>query len=122
MFGAMVGSVTLRRRPPRLLLLSGLLSAQLAARPVHAGDDDDLAALLDEHVVTGASKTEDLAEDAPATTSVLTAEDMRRYGIRSIAEAINFLGMGLVTLNPLHSVEVGGRGVLITSDFGNHVL
>ncbi len=118
----MVGSVTLRRRPPRLLLLSGLLSLQLVARPARAGDDDDLAALLDEHVVTGASKTEELAEDAPATTSVLTAEDMRRYGIRSIAEAINFLGMGLVTHNPLHSVEVGGRGVLLTSDFGNHVL
>jgi outer membrane receptor protein involved in Fe transport len=102
-----------------LPVLAGVL---LAAPSARAGDGDDLAALLDEHVVSGASKTEELAKDAPATTSVITADDMRRYGIRSIAEAIDFLGMGLVTQNPLHSVEVGGRGVLLTSDFGNHVL
>ncbi|MDP9152272.1 MAG: TonB-dependent receptor plug domain-containing protein, partial [Myxococcota bacterium] len=118
----MVGSVTSRRRPPTLVVVFGLLCAQLVGRSAYAGDEEDLAALLDEHVVSGASKTEELAEDAPATTSVITAEDMRRYGIRTIAEAINFLGMGLITHNPLHSVEVGGRGVLLTSDFGNHVL
>src|SRR5690242_9084822 len=28
----------------------------------------------------------------------------------------------MVTQNPLHSVEVGARGVLLTADFGNHVL
>jgi outer membrane receptor for ferrienterochelin and colicins len=100
----------------------GILGALCTASPALAGDDEALADLLDEHVVSGASKSDELAKDAPATTSVITGEDMNRYGIRSIAEAIDFLGMGLVTQNPLHSVEVGGRGVLLTSDFGNHVL
>jgi outer membrane receptor for ferrienterochelin and colicins len=112
--------------PTRLLMAlvagSSLVGALCTASPARADDDESLAALLDEHVVTGASKADELAKVAPATTSVITGEDMFRFGIRSIAEAIDFLGMGLVTQNPLHSVEVGGRGVLLTSDFGNHVL
>src|SRR6185503_17999674 len=68
------------------------------------------------------SKSAEVASDAPATTSVLTASDMRRYGIRSLAEAIDFLGMGVVTQDPLHSVEAGSRGVLLTGDYGDHFL
>ena len=96
--------------------------AALAGASSSRADDDSLAELLDEHVVSGASKTSELAKDAPATTSVITSEEISRYGIRSLAEAIDFLGMGLITQDPLHSVEVGGRGVLLTSDFGNHML
>jgi outer membrane receptor for ferrienterochelin and colicins len=98
-----------------------MLGVLCSASPALA-DDDGLAELLDEHVVSGASRTSELAKDAPATTSVITSEEITRYGIRSLAEAINFLGMGLVTQDPLHSVEVGGRGVLVSSDFGSHVL
>jgi outer membrane receptor protein involved in Fe transport len=111
-------SVMARARRILPFVLAGVLASPVAT----ADDEEDLAGLLDEHVVSGASKTDELAKDAPATTSVITAEDMRRYGIRSLAEAINFLGMGLITQDPLHSVEIGGRGVLLTSDFGNHVL
>ena len=109
------------RRPTRFVALCSLLGV-LASSSHALAEDEALDALLDEHVVTGASKADELAKVAPATTSVITAEDMNRFGIRSLAEAIDFLGMGLVTQNPLHSVEVGGRGVLLTSDFGNHVL
>jgi outer membrane receptor for ferrienterochelin and colicins len=87
-----------------------------------ADEAADLEGLLSENVVSGASKSAELASDAPATTSVLTAADMRRYGIRSLAEAIDFLGMGVVTQDPLHSVEVGSRGVLLTGDYGDHLL
>jgi outer membrane receptor for ferrienterochelin and colicins len=106
------------RRAALFAFLVGLHGISAA----RASDDDGLEELLDEHVVSGASKTSELAKDAPATTSVITSEEITRYGIRSLAEAIDFLGMGLITQDPLHSVEVGGRGVLITSDFGNHVL
>lgn len=71
-------------------------------RGARADDATDLAGLLAEPVVSGASKSAEPASDAPATTSVLTAADMRRYGIRSLAEAIDFLGMGLITQDPLH--------------------
>jgi outer membrane receptor for ferrienterochelin and colicins len=105
-----------------VLALSGVLRTSFVATPALADEEDELAELLDEHIVSGASKTGERAKDAPATTSVITSEDMTRYGIRSLAEAIDFLGMGLITQDPLHSFEIGGRGVLLTSDFGNHVL
>lgn len=87
-----------------------------------ADDDAELEGLLSESVVSGASKSAERASDAPATTSVLSAADMHRYGIRSVAEAIDFLAMGMVSQDPLHSVEVGSRGVLLTGDYGNHLL
>lgn len=113
------GTRTTRTLGAAAALVLAMLLAPAAAR---ADDEDELAALLDEHVVSGASKADEQAKDAPATTSVITGEDMFRYGMRSIAEAINYLGMGMVTQDPLHSVEIGGRGVQLTSDFGNHVL
>jgi outer membrane receptor for ferrienterochelin and colicins len=109
-------------RPKTVVALWTFVSALHLASTARAADDDALAALLDEHIVSGASKTGELAKDAPATTSVITSEEITRYGIRSLAEAIDFLGMGLITQDPLHSTEVGGRGVLLTADFGNHVL
>lgn len=71
--------------------------ALLLPSAARADDATDLEGLLSENVVSGASKSSELASDAPATTSVLTAADMRRYGIRSLAEAIDFLGMGVIT-------------------------
>src|SRR6185436_7034957 len=110
---------SLIRLAPSLTLCAVALPWAGLAR---ADDAADLAGLLAEPVVSGASKSAEVASDAPATTSVLTASDMRRYGIRSLAEAIDFLGMGVVTQDPLHSVEAGSRGVLLTGDFGDHFL
>lgn len=109
-------------RSARAFALCTCIGAFGWASTALASDDEALAELLDEHIVSGASKTGERAKDAPATTSVITSEEMTRYGIRSLAEAIDFLGMGLITQDPLHSSEIGGRGVLLTSDFGNHVL
>lgn len=116
---------TLPKRPPRRtyrVVLPLVASLLLGVGVARADDAPDLEALLQESVISGASKVAEAASDAPATTSTITAEDLRRYGIRSLDEAIDFLAMGLVTSNPLHSVEVGGRGVLLTGDYGNHVL
>ena len=85
-------------------------------------DSEDLEALLDSSVVSGASRTAEKADDAPATTTTITADDLRRYGLRSLGEALNFLSVGMYSQDPLHSVEVGARGVLLSGDYGNHVL
>lgn len=117
-------SVQSDTRVMRRLGIAGLAAffAATVAVDARAGDEDDIEALLNENVVSGASKSAESASDAPATVVTLSGEDMNRFGMRSLAEAINFLGAGLVTQDPLHSVEIGGRGVLLTSDFGNHVL
>ena len=100
--------------------------ALLLAGPALAAESepgvDDLEALLDVKVVSGASRAQERSDDAPATITVVTADELRRYGIRSLHEAINFLSLGLTAQDPLHAVEVGSRGVLFSADYGNHML
>lgn len=111
-------------RPTRGVFAGALAIAVVVGTEgiAHASDVDDLAGLLDESVVSTASRTAEVAHDAPATTSVLTSDDFRRYGIRSLDEAIDFLAMGMMTSNALPGVDVAGRGVMITADYGDHVL
>jgi len=82
----------------------------------------ELESLLEENIVSTPSKQSELASAAPATATIISAEDLRRYGVRSLDEAINYLSLGMLTTDPLHAVEIGARGVLLTADYGNHVL
>jgi outer membrane receptor for ferrienterochelin and colicins len=100
------------------LAVATLVGASVA----RADDTSELEGLLDETVVTTASKSAETGSSAPATSTTLTAEDMRRYGIHSLDEAIDFLSLGVVTSNPLRSVHVGARGVLLPRDQGDHFL
>lgn len=99
---------------------SAALSAVGAARA--EGDVVDLEGLLERPVVSTASKVAEAADEAPATVSTITAEDLRRHGVRTLDEALNFLSLGMMATNPLHHVEVGARGVMLSADYGNHVL
>lgn len=102
-----------------------LLALSFAAAPVAAqesSDATDLEGLLETPVVSAASKTAESVSIAPATSIVLTADDLKRYGIRTLDEAINFLAYGMVTERNFQAAEIGSRGVLLTSDFGAHVL
>jgi outer membrane receptor for ferrienterochelin and colicins len=92
------------------------------APPVAEADLSELRGLVDEPILSTASQSLETASAAPATSTSISAEELRRFGIRSLDEAINYLSLGMLTQNPLHSVDVGARGVLLTSDFGNHVL
>jgi outer membrane receptor for ferrienterochelin and colicins len=103
--------------PAALLAVSAWLPAAARAEETH-----DLDELLAESIVSTPSRSQETATTAPATSSIVTAEDLRRYGVRSLDEAINFISLGMVTSSPLHAVEIGARGVLLTSDYGNHVL
>jgi outer membrane receptor for ferrienterochelin and colicins len=98
---------------------TALAVSSLVAR---AEDTSELEGLLDESIVTTASKSAETATTAPATSSTLTAEDMRAYGIHSLAEAINYLGLGAITFDPLFTADIGARGVFLKGDQGNHFL
>ena len=106
------------------LLLSGLAAASIAlgAAPARADDATEIEELLSEPVVDAASRTRESATFAPATSTVITADELRRHGIRSLDEALNYLSLGVYTTKPLHAAEIGARGVLLTGDYGNHVL
>ena len=85
-------------------------------------DGASVEELLNQSVVTTASKSAETAAAAPAMSSTLTADDMDRLGIHSLDEAIDFLSVGVVTSNPLGSPDIGARGVVIPGDRGNHFL
>ena len=108
----------MRPRATRAVLALSLLSSAALAEE----DADELEALLASNVVSGASRTAEKSDDAPATTTTVTADDLRRFGVRTLAEAVNFLAIGMVSQDPLHSVEVGSRDVMLSGDYGNHVL
>jgi len=133
------GSARWSRQPPRASLLVAVVLAGIAGaalvlcgRPAAAADGagagsgevdlSELRGLVDEPIVSTASQSLEAASAAPATSTSISADELRRFGIRSLDEAINYLSLGMVTQNPLHSVDIGARGVLLTSDFGNHVL
>jgi outer membrane cobalamin receptor len=104
----------------RLAAVCGVVVAVLS--PARAQDLSDLEGLLDEAVVSTASLRAEEASTAPATVTTITAEEMRRHGINSLNEALNFLSLGMVTEGASGTVEIGARGVLIASDYGAHVL
>jgi outer membrane receptor for ferrienterochelin and colicins len=92
------------------------------ALPARADDATDIQALLSEHVVVTASSTAQTASAAPALSTTLTADDIQTFGFRSIAEAINFLSLGVLTTDPLRTPDIGSRGVLFENDNGKHFL
>lgn len=92
------------------------------AHPAAADDTTELEGLLEEPVVSAPSKAAETASLAPATSTTVTAEDLRRYGIRTLHEAIDFLSLGMVAQPSGGQAEVGARGVLLTQDYGSHVL
>ena len=91
-------------------------------RTALAEDISALEGVLAEPIVSSASKQSEEASSAPGLSSSITAEDLRKYGIRTLAEAMDFLAMGVSTSENLGRGEVGARGVLLTGDRGNHFL
>jgi outer membrane receptor protein involved in Fe transport len=113
-----------RRAPsPAESAIAVALSAALAPRAALAQGLADIEGLLDQAVVSTASKASaQPSSTAPATTTTITADDLRRYGVHSLDEALNFFALGMVTETPRQTVEIGARGVLLSTDYGDHVL
>lgn len=98
------------------------LAVLAPCREARADDTADIQALLSENVITTASTTAEKASSAPATSVTITAEQLQVFGIRTLAEAVDFLSVGLVTSDPLRTPDMGTRGVLIPNDGGKHYL
>jgi len=96
--------------------------ATLCGRPALAQDVSALEGVLNEAIVSSASKQSEGASSAPALATSLTAEDLRKYGIRTLTEAIDFLSLAVSTSDNLAGGEVGARGVLLSGDRGSHFL
>ena len=107
-------------RASRWMLVAAAVMA--FERAALAEDVSGLQGLLSEQIVSSASKQAEGASSAPALSTNLTAEDLRRYGIRTLAEAIDFLAIAVSSSDNLNGGEIGARGVLLTGDHGSHFL
>ena len=99
-----------------------LLCLSLSCASLAHAQSNDLEALMNQSIVSTPSKDAESSTTAPATSSIITAEELRAYGLRSLNEALNYASLGMVTTTLEHGVEIGARGVLLTGDYGNHVL
>jgi outer membrane receptor for ferrienterochelin and colicins len=106
-----------------LLLISALGLG--CAQAVSAQETDKILDLsLDQLVnveVMSASRFKQKSSEAPSAVEVMTADDIRSFGWRTLADALN--GMrGLHIRNDRGYQHVGGRGFLHDSDFNSRIL
>jgi len=103
----------------RIAIASAGLSCAVSSR---ADGTSNLSELLNESVITTSSTSAVRASTAPATSVTITAEELRTFGVRTLAEAMDLFAMSVVTSSPLGAPDVGARGVLLTRDNGKHFL
>lgn len=108
-------------------VLWGLL-IEGAAYPVGAcaALDDSQAAqrellLFDEPVVSTATKHPQSARDAPSSVTVITSEEIRRFGYRTLAEALRSV-RGFYGSYDRNYSYIGVRGFLRPTDYNDRIL
>ncbi len=106
-----------------LLLMLGFVVFSL---PVHAeSSSDDLTSLslevLMELSVYGASKFEQKVEDAPSSVSIINADEIRKYGYRTLADILRSIRGFYITYDRNYHY-VGVRGFNRPGDYNTRIL
>ncbi len=100
-------------------------TASLAQVQVHHVQDADLTnipfdALVKNEVLT-ASRLASQVSDSPAAVSIVTAQDIRTFGYRTLADVINSM-RGLYTTFDRRYDYLGGRGFGSPGDFAGRIM
>src|SRR4051812_46407822 len=99
--GLKISQSTMRRQDFTYAWVAALLIATVLEGQAAAQDVSGLEGLLSEQIVSTASKHAEGASAAPALSTNLSAEDLRMYGIRTLAEAVDFLGLAVASSDNL---------------------
>jgi iron complex outermembrane receptor protein len=110
-----------KRRPGPVIVLL-LLGGMLGTPAVRADPAEDPFALVqEEQTVIGAAKRPQPLSEMPSSVSVITAEEIRAHGYRTLAEALRWVRGVFVTYDRNYSY-VAVRGLLRPGDYNNKVL
>lgn len=120
-----------RHQPPLFAIRHGvILALSLQAGFVHAAPQEELAedlaalpleSLMGVSMVTSASRFAQRISDAPSAVSVLTSQDVREHGWRTLAEALASLP-GLYVSEDRNYSYLGARGFQRPGDYNSRFL
>jgi outer membrane receptor for ferrienterochelin and colicins len=99
----------------------GLLLALLTVPRAAAGDVQHELLLFEEIPITAATKHAQPSRTAPANVTVITREDIDRFGYRTLAEALR-AQPGFYLSGDRASDHIGVRGFLRPNDFNDRIL
>jgi len=97
------------------------LAAAFAQQSDHGLSVEEQLFFSEEDMVVSASKKVETVAEAPAFVTVITRDDIRRYGYRNLAEALRRVP-GLYTNNDLSYQYLGIRGFARPGDYNSRVL
>jgi iron complex outermembrane receptor protein len=101
-------------------VLVALLTGPVAAQETDFFEEG--ASLFQAETITGASKHAEAPTETPATATILTRDDIERYGFRTLADVLNYASLGDFTNNDRRYDFVGGRGLFSFEDFNTRIL
>ncbi|MDX2417064.1 MAG: TonB-dependent receptor [Xanthomonadales bacterium] len=112
-----------RASPALLAFCVSVLFSLAMADEISASDAIADDALFFDSIpsVFGASKYEQKVTDAPATVSVITADEIARYGYRNLAEILASLP-GMYMTNDRNYGYLGVRGLSLPGDYNSRIL
>ena len=109
----------------RRLTLLGLLLVPASGLLAQSQSDQDLTSLdiqqLSQLKVYSASRHLEDVRDAPSSVTIVTGEEIRRYGWRTLADVLGSL-RGFYTSNDRNYTYLGVRGFLRPGDFNSRIL
>jgi outer membrane receptor for ferrienterochelin and colicins len=100
-----------------LCLLPAKAAGQTADSPSEGSSLDDLLDVK----ISGAAKYDQTARQAPASVTIITSEDIERYGYRTLADALMTV-RGFFVSYDRNYTYVGVRGFSRPTDFNNRIL
>jgi outer membrane receptor protein involved in Fe transport len=100
-----------------LCLQSARAAAQATESPSTGSSLDDLL----EVKISGAAKYDQTARQAPASVTIITSEDIERYGYRTLADALMTV-RGFFVSYDRNYTYVGVRGFSRPTDYNNRIL
>lgn len=107
----------------RIAVFASLVLAVVAQNPPPTSQDLDALSLEDlmQLKVQGAAMHPQTLQDAPASVTVITAEEIRKYGYRTLGEALASV-RGFYVNNDRSYQTMGVRGFSLPGDYDSHML